>query len=111
MAFADTSVYNESAGGDGTILGGFREADYGHYYEFSENIDELYPEYPHKIWVTDPKTNIDQGYRYGRVLKTRCKILVDEGVEETWHFKQNSLYRYGEMSERQRKIWDKLNAT
>lgn len=108
MAFAPSSVYNNV--GDGTILGGFNEADTGNFFEFSENIDDLYSEYPHKVWVTDAKTNIDHGFRYARVMKTRVKILVDEDIEETWHFKQNSLNRYAEMSQRQSKIWNILGA-
>ena len=92
MALADSSTYNGC--GDGSILGIFTEAECGNYFEYSENNDGVYPEYPHKIWVTTPWKDIDSGYRYGRVLKTRCKILLDEDQEETWHFKQNSRQEY-----------------
>ena len=92
MAFADSSTYKGL--GDSSILGIFIEAECGNYFEYSENNDDMYTEYPHKIWVTTPRPGIDSGFRYGRVLKTRCKILLDEDQEETWHFKQNSLSQY-----------------
>jgi hypothetical protein len=92
MAFADSSTYKDC--GDGSILGIFRESDTDIYFEFSANNDEIYKEYPHKVWVTTPRLGIDSGFRYARVLKTRCKILLDEGQVETWHFKQNSKKDY-----------------
>ena len=60
--FAPYSVYH-GAGGDGTILGSFREKDYGHLFEFSVNTFDDQPEYPHLVWVRD-------GLRYAVVKKT-----------------------------------------
>ena len=104
MAFADSSTYFDT--GDSSIVGIFTEAEVGNYFEYSENNDDVFTEYPHKIWVTTPKPGIDQGYRYGRVMKTRCKILLDEDQEETWHFKQNSRREYP--NKKKEKVWDLL---
>lgn len=98
MAFADTSVYKNT--GDGSILGGFREADTGNYFEYSANTDEVEfaENYPHKVWVTTPRPGIDSGYRYARVMKTRLYIIVDEDdggpVLERWFIKPGSLQEY-----------------
>ena len=89
MAFADRSTYKDI--GDGSIMGRFHEKETGNLFEFSLNNDNNleFPvaEYPHKIWVTTPVSGIDQGYRYGKVLRTRCHIVCDEDRTEVWHFK------------------------
>lgn len=104
MAFADSSTYFDT--GDSSIVGIFTEAEVGNYFEYSENNDGVFTEYPHKIWVTTPKPGIDHGYRYGRVMKTRCKILLDEAQEETWYFKSNSRREYP--NKEKAKVWDLL---
>lgn len=102
MAFAPSSTYYNT--GDGSILGRFTEKDCGNYFEYSMADDyEEYPathgkivEFPHKIWVTTPRENIDRGYRRGLVLKTCAYIVVDEDengpVIEKWQLKENVLY-------------------
>jgi hypothetical protein len=94
MSYAPIHTYY-APHGDGSILGSFVEDEQRYLFEYSVNNDNMFPEYPHKIWVQE-ESNVVNGnaYRYGRVMRTRCKILVDEGVEETWHFKQNSNHIY-----------------
>lgn len=91
MAFAPLETY-QFPQGDGSILGQFCEADTGNLFEFSENrTGQLQQEFPHLVWVTEPRPGIDGGFRYARVLKTRVHIAVDEDengpVVETWHFR------------------------
>ena len=101
MAFADESVYFGN-GGDASIIGRFYEKDFGRLFEFSENRErghEFSKGYPHKIWVTTPKIGLDQGWRYGKVLKTVAYIVVDENDDgtpkvEKWQLKQNSRVEY-----------------
>lgn len=99
MAFANSSVYFNS--GDGSILGSFRLRDQGYnLFEFSENrdIEQAWGNrFPHKIWVTEPRAGIDQGYRYGEVKKTVAYLAVDEDafgnpVIEKWYIKNHELY-------------------
>lgn len=80
-------------------IGCFVEKDHGNYFEYSRNDDDFdwidSEEFPHKIWVGGLSN--DAGYRYGRVLKTRAYIVVDEDeygkpVVEKWHFKENREY-------------------
>lgn len=95
MAFAPTTVYQAPAG-DGSIIGQFREADTGNLFEYSENRTGQFPEYPHLVWVTTPRTGIDSGFRFARVLKTRVYIAVDEDdngpVEEKWITWRHRIY-------------------
>ena len=90
MSYAPSSVYFDS--GDGTIIGRFNEVDVDNMFEFSENTDDMTGawDFPHKIWVGD-------GYRYGKVLKTRAYIAVDEDamgqpIVEKWDIKQHRVY-------------------
>ena len=103
MAYAHSSTY---FGQDGTILGCFREKDHGNLFEFSVNDDECEfgSNYPHKVWVTTPREGLDQGYRYAKVLKTVCYILVDNvdwnnrdggPTLERWSIKNHTLYPNG----------------
>ena len=104
MAFAPESVSFDR--GDKSILGGFYEKEHGNWFEFSRNDDMLDlgntwegVEYPHKIWVTNPRDGIDSGFRYGIVKKTVAYIVTDEDdygnvVLEKWYLKQNSLREY-----------------
>jgi len=86
MAFAPSDI---------TVDGQFRERDHGHLFEFSVNDDLDMPrlyQYPHKIWVTTPLENVDQGYRYGTVKKTVVHIVTDEDdyghpIIERWQIK------------------------
>jgi len=109
MAFAAESTYFDT--GDGTVQGCFREVDTDNYFEYSENIDGVYEEYPHKVWVTTPNIGIDHGFRYARVMKTRVKVLVDEDSEETWYFKQGSQRRFPGAKMSKEKVWDVLTDT
>ena len=91
MAFAPTTVYKDV--GDGTILGCFREKETGNLFEYSVNNDGVYEDLPHKIWVTSPIDRIDQGYRYGKVLKTVAHIkLRDTQLPEKWEIKDRVEY-------------------
>jgi|TARA_R110002111_G_C5688439_1_gene344536 hypothetical protein len=119
MAYASISTYFKS--GNGSILGGFNEKDYGHFFEFSQNlgedgIDQLmlglgYPHkiwvaspsqaevYPHKVWVASPSQAEVSGYRYryGKVLKTVAHIVADEAddgsvIVEKWNIKGRTDY-------------------
>ena len=98
MAFAHDSIYFNS--GDSSILGCFREQDRDNLFEFSENRDQEGAwgnRFPHKIWVTEPREGIDQGYRYGTVKKTVAYLAVDEDafgnpVMEKWYIKGHRLY-------------------
>ena len=95
MAFADSSTYFNT--GDSSIIGMFTEREVGNYFEYSHNNDGMFADYPHKIWVTNPIEGIDQGYRYGRVLKTVAYLVVDEDeygndVVEKWSIKDNRIY-------------------
>lgn len=80
---------------DGTV-GSFLEKDYGNYFEFSNNTEEMTTSwlFPHIVWVTTPKEGIDSGWRYARVLKTVAYIAVDEDAHgqpiiEKWNIKQH----------------------
>ena len=103
MAYASISTYFKS--GNGSILGGFNEKDYGHFFEFSQNLGEdaidqlmLGLGYPHKIWVaSNPQTFEASGYRYGKVLKTVAHIVTDEAddgspIVEKWNIKGRTDY-------------------
>jgi|TARA_R110000787_G_scaffold198055_1_gene309238 hypothetical protein len=95
MSFACSSTYNDV--GDGSIIGGFREKDYYHFFEFSKNdpdhlLDGVH--YPHKVWVGDV---FGSPYRYATVKKTVAYILVDEDeygepVVEKWAIKEQTVY-------------------
>ena len=88
MAFAPTEVsyppYRD---------GSFRH--HGKYFEFSENREEYYTEYPHKVWVTTP-WNMDGGWRFAEVLKTVVYILINDedgnDVVEKWAIKKHREY-------------------
>lgn len=75
-----------------SIIGSFTEKMFGNHFEFSNNTDDIYKQFPHKIWVTEPKEGIDSGFRYGKVLKTKVYILIDENVDEFWRIKKYKLY-------------------
>jgi hypothetical protein len=94
MAFAPTEV-SYPPYGDGSILGCFDEKEYGKYFEFSENNEEYYTEYPHKVWVTTP-WHMDGGWRFAKVLKTVAYILTNDedgnDVVEKWYIKKYREY-------------------
>jgi hypothetical protein len=92
MAYAPSTTYYDQ---DATILGSFREKDYGKFFEFSRNDDPDFfvsdTEFPHKIWVGD-------GWRYGRVLKTVAYIITDEKENgsphiDKWYIQDYHQYR------------------
>lgn len=97
MAYAPSSTYINT--GDGSIIGRFNEVDVNRMFEFSENRDDMTGawDFPHKVWVTNPRPGIDHGFRYARVLKTVAYIAVDEDaygqpVVEKWDIKQHRVY-------------------
>jgi len=95
MAFAPSTVYKNV--GDGSILGCFREKDSGNFFEYSTNNESVFPDQPHKIWVTNPMEGIDSGFRYGKVLKTVAYIVIDEDeygqpVLQKWNIKERNEY-------------------
>lgn len=98
MSFADRSTYFDC--GDGSIIGCFREKDTDNVFEFSENqdVNEAWArEFPHKIWVTEPRPGIDQGFRYGTVKKTVAYLAVSEDeygmpILEKWYIKGHRIY-------------------
>lgn len=90
MAFACSTVYKNV--GDGSIIGMFREKEFDHLFEYSENNDDIYPEHPHKIWVTTPIPRIESGYRYGKVMKTVAYIQSNDEEVVKWSIKQNVQY-------------------
>lgn len=99
MAFAPLNTYKDC--GDGSILGSFREKEFGKLFEFSANPElTLAPpahggrnmEFPHLVWVTTPVEGIDCGYRKAKVGKTVVHIITDEdeygrAVVEKWDIK------------------------
>ena len=97
MAFAPIEVCFPPHG-DGTILGSFDEKEYGKYFEFSENNENFYTEYPHKVWVTTP-WHMDGGWRFAKVLKTVAYILANDedgnDVVEKWAIKKYQEYVNG----------------
>ena len=97
MAFAPIEVYLPPHG-DGTILGSFDEKEHGKFFEFSENNENFYTEYPHKVWVTTP-SHMDGGWRFAKVLKTVAYILTNDedgnDVVEKWAIKKYLEYANG----------------
>jgi hypothetical protein len=91
MSFAPSSVYRVI--GNGSIIGSFVEKEYGHFFEFSINDDNVSfaENYPHKVWVGG------DGYRYANVKKTVAYVIVDEDddggpILERWFIKENTIY-------------------
>lgn len=71
------------------VLGGFREADHGHWFEYAERrwpCDDIEPALPHIVYVGNGET------RLAKVLKTVAFVLVDEGQIERWHIKAHRIY-------------------
>ena len=94
MAFAPTEVCFHTHG-DGSILGCFDEKEHGNFFEFSENREEYYTEYPHKVWVMTP-WHMDGGWRFATVKKTVAYILTNDedgnDVVEKWNIKKYREY-------------------
>ena len=95
MTFAPTEVCFAPYG-DGSIIGRFNEKDEGNMFEYSENREDFYKSYPHKVWVTTP-WHMDWGWRFANVKKTVAYICVDEDefgapVVEKWNIKNNVKY-------------------
>ena len=71
------------------ILGQFREADFGHTFEYAErrwHCDAIEPALPHIVYVGNGEA------RLAKVLKTVAFVLVDEGKIERWHIKGHRAY-------------------
>jgi len=83
------------------MVGSFTEKEFKNYFEFSVNDDTHFvdsKDYPHKIWVSKEIDRVDQGFRYGKVLKNTVKIIVDEDdngnpVVETWNIEDLDIIR------------------
>lgn len=71
-------------------LGEFQEKTFGKYFTYTACTDPwaMSLGYKHEIHVLD-------GTRFANVLKTRVKVLVDEGQEETWEIKKHLVYKAG----------------
>ena len=76
-------------------IGNFIEKDYGLYFEYSNNTTDLFPDYPHLVWVGD---TIGAGwcFRYANVKQTVAYICTNEDdngpIVEKWNIKQNKKY-------------------
>lgn len=90
MAYAPTNIPH--------VLGGFREADFGYWFEYAAASDTPFPGYNCKLfcghglngWPSEP-------YRWARIIKTRAYVITDEGPEgepvvETWHIRGHREY-------------------
>lgn len=96
MAFAPNNEV-----GTGRILGCFREADFGQFFEYGKPAEDehvwetIKDEYPHKVWVGSHGC-----FRWGKVLKAVAYIVVDEGiggepVVEKWQIRKHRKYVTG----------------
>ena len=94
MTFAPTEVCF-APHGDSSIIGRFNEKGEGNMFEYSENREDFYKSYPHKVWVTTP-WHMDSGWRFANVKKTVAYILTNdengEDVVEKWYIKKNVKY-------------------
>jgi len=71
------------------ILGQFREAEFGHTFEYAERrwpCDDIEPALPHVVYVGHGET------RLAKVLKTVAFVLVDEGQIERWQIRAHRAY-------------------
>jgi hypothetical protein len=102
MAYAPRSTHYDR---DGTILGCFTEQEFGKFFEFSRNPEmTLSPkatggrnvEFPHLVWVTEPKPGIDCGYRRALVGKTVVHMIVDEREDGSWTVEKWKIRSYRE---------------
>lgn len=91
MAFAPREVMFQV--GDGSVRGCFRNAETNAFFEFSTcPVTEQWAggEFDMKVWMSDGS------FRVAKVMKTRVKVVVDEGdngpVVETWLTKQRMNY-------------------
>jgi len=78
--------------GQGRVLGTFREKEFGHYFEYAERTDALFPdgfhpEMPHVVFVGHGEV------RLAKVLKTVLTMLVDEDEFEKWTIKSHIVYK------------------
>ena len=89
MAFAPYTNDRRTIGIDSKVLGQFREKEYDHLFEFSENNTGMYEAYPHLIWVKD-------GYRYGVVKKTVAYVAIDEYEGGDFHVEKWSIKNFRE---------------
>lgn len=80
------------------IAGMFREADYGHTFEYAERMGDeraaVWPEFPHLIYVGTPGCTET---RKARVLKTVAYIVTDEAADgspvvEKWSLRGHRQY-------------------
>ena len=80
--------------GDGSILGAFKEAEYGKFFEFSTDLDSNPPTVesrllPHLVWVGPC-----QEYRHALVLKTVAYVWIDDDLPlEKWSIRSHRLYQ------------------
>ena len=90
MAFAPSAVYPIREGG------AFIEKDHGNFFEYDLHGESLFPEYPHRVWVSENPVN-DSGWRYALVKKTVVYIVTDEAddgqpVVQKWSIKAHRIY-------------------
>jgi len=97
MAFAK-HTNDDFARGDNVslLLGCFREADRGHWFEFAVRPEKTFapsdfaPDCPHIIFL-------NESYRFAKVLKTVAWICVDEDetgqpIMEKWQLRSHRTY-------------------
>jgi len=95
MTLAPVSTYFDYKG---TIIGCFVEVDNRTIFEYSRNdTGFMKDEYPHLIWVTTPIEGIDQGFRYGKVVKTRAYVWTgfneSNKAFDTWVIHSHRIYQ------------------
>lgn len=78
-------------GKDGQLVGSFTEKTVGNYFEFDFDPEKTMAAYPYRVWVAQPISGLESGWRYARILKTVAYIIVDENddgvVVEKWDIK------------------------
>lgn len=96
MAFAPLSTYFPPVG-NGTILGQFREKEYGAVFEYSKATEKCpfsgYEDYNTVVWFEHGP----QRFRWAKVMNTVAYIIVDEKyngepITEKWMLKNHRKY-------------------
>lgn len=78
---------------DGTILGRFTEKELGNVFEYTQNTQTPFSEYPFVVWCGPGPEG-----RYAKILKTVVYIVTDEAADgspvvEKWFIKNHKRYK------------------